>query len=80
MTCSGTRPGSLCPPTGDTSLSLVNTMSTGFLLVDRSLDEVQEELYSLVVAEVDRDKGALGRLWVTEAEVNTPSSSHTDSH
>ena len=49
-------------------------MSTGFLLVDRSLDEVQEELYSLVVAEVDRDKGA-------EAEVNsTPSSSHTDTH
>ena len=35
---------------------------------DRSLDEVQEELYSLMVTEVDRDKGALGRLWVTKAE------------
>ena len=38
---------------------------------------MQEELFSLVVAEVDRDKGALGRLWVTE-EVITPSYSQTD--
>ena len=66
MTCSGTRPGSLCPPTGDTLPSLVNSLNTIVLLAYRSLDEVQEELYSLVVAEVDRDKGALGRLWVTE--------------
>ena len=34
---------------------MVMTSKTGLLLVDRSLDEVQEELYSLVVAEVDRD-------------------------
>ena len=39
---------------------------------------MQEELYSLVIAEVDRDKGALGQLWLTEAEVITPSSSYTD--
>ena len=47
---------------------MVNCLSTSVLLAYRSLDEVQEELYSLVVAEVDRDKGALGRLWVTKAE------------
>ena len=35
---------------------------------DKSLDEVQEELYSLVIEEVDRDKGALGRLWVREED------------
>ena len=62
MTCSGTRPGSLCLLTGDTSSSLVNSLNTSVLLAYRSLDEVQEELYSLVVAEVDRDKEALGRL------------------
>ena len=50
---------------------------------DKSLEEVQEELYSLVIRELDRDKGALGQLWVRdkaeqmEAEVvSTPSSSH----
>ena len=48
---------------------------------DRSLEEVQEELYSLVIQEVDRDKGALGRLWVSdqggdmEAEVISTASS-----
>ena len=50
---------------------------------DRSLEEVQEELYSLVIRELDRDKGALGQLWVSdqaeqmEAEViSTAISSH----
>ena len=50
---------------------------------DKSLEEVQEELYSLVIREMDRDKRALGQLWVSkqaeqmEAEViSTASSSH----
>ena len=53
---------------------------------DRSLEEVQEELYSLVIREMDRDKRALGQLWVSDqAEqmeagvVSTASSSQTDS-
>ena len=33
---------------------------------EKSLEEVQEELYSLVIRELDRDKGALGQLWVSE--------------
>ena len=44
---------------------------------------MQEELYSLVIRELDRDKGALGQLWVSdqaeqmEAEViSTAISSH----
>ena len=51
---------------------LLLSSHTSLSLAYRSLDEVQEELYSLVVAEVDRDKGALGQLWLTEAR-------HTDS-
>ena len=53
---------------------------------EKSLEEVQEELYSLVIRELDRDKGALGQLWVSdqaeqmEAEViSTASSSHQSS-
>ena len=53
---------------------------------DSSLEEVQEALYSLVIRELDRDKGALGQLWVSdqagqmEAEVvSTASSSQIDS-
>ena len=48
---------------------------------DNSLEEVQEALYGLVIEEVDRDKGALGRLWVRdqgedmEAEVVSTASS-----
>ena len=33
---------------------------------EKSLEEVQEELYSLVIRELDRDKGALGQLWVSD--------------
>ena len=48
---------------------------------DKSLVEVQEELYSLLIRELDRDKGALGQLWVSdqaeqmEAEVISTASS-----
>ena len=48
---------------------------------DKSLEEVQEELYSLVIRELDRDKRALGQLWVSdqaeqrEAEVTSTASS-----
>ena len=53
------------------------------MCADKSLVEVQEELYSLLIRELDRDKGALGQLWVSdqaeqmEAEViSTAISSH----
>ena len=59
------------------------------MLPQKTLDlceEVQEALYSLVTRELDRDKGALGQLWVSdqaeqmESEVvSTASSSQTDS-
>ena len=48
---------------------------------EKSLEEVQEELYSLVIRELDRDKRALGQLWVSdqaeqrEAEVTSTASS-----
>ena len=48
---------------------------------EKSLEEVQKELYSLVIRELDRDKRALGQLWVSdqaeqrEAEVTSTASS-----
>ena len=51
---------------------------------DGSLEEVQEALFKIVTAEVDRDKTELGKLWMgghlDEMEIaSTASSSQTDS-